>query len=82
MHMYIMFLLGSVCRSNPPQSHCALPLLLPVNQSEPSVFVMVEDNQFQNKEKNGRDKTGLEEKMRKDEGKRLSVVLIGDHCPI
>lgn len=34
-----------------PQSHCALPLLLPVNQSEPSVFVMVEDNQFQNKEK-------------------------------
>lgn len=34
-----------------PQSHCALPLLLPVNQSEPSVFVMVEDNQFQNKKK-------------------------------
>lgn len=33
-------------------------------------------------EKNGRDKTGLEEKMRKDEGKRLLVVLIGDHCPI
>lgn len=40
-----------------PQSHCALPLLLPVNQSEPSVFVMVEDNQFQNKEK-GRERAG------------------------
>lgn len=40
-----------------PQSHCALPLLLPVNQSEPSVFVMVEDNQFQNKKK-GRERAG------------------------
>lgn len=40
-----------------PQSHCALPLLSPVNQSEPSVFVMVEDNQFQNKKK-GREKAG------------------------
>lgn len=44
------FSLG-LCADPTPQSHCALPLLLPVNQSEPSVFVMVEDNQFQNKEK-------------------------------
>lgn len=35
---------GLSADSTPP-SHCALPLLLPVNQSEPSVFVMVEDNQ-------------------------------------
>jgi len=51
----VSFYCGIQCRRwdwcRHPQSHCALPLLFPVNQSEPSVFVMVEDNQFQNKNK-------------------------------
>lgn len=64
------FSLG-LCADPTPQSHCALPLLLPVNQSEPSVFVMVEDNQFQNKEKWYREDRlrggGEEEKGRRKE---------------
>lgn len=53
-------------RCRHPQSHCALPLLLPVNQSEPSVFVMVEDNQFQNKKK-GREGQASGEEEGEDE---------------
>ncbi len=69
---YIMFLSGSVCRSNPPITLCSSSSV--TCQSEPSVFVMVEDNQFQNKENQMVERRQAERRRRRGERKEALMV--------